>query len=215
MKTLFVITLFGLLGSIELWQVIACGALSVLILVSWQWYKLRKLNLISISDQLTPIDRIQVLKQSIPMMAAVLVTLALNQIDLFMLEWLASDQEVGYFAAATTIAHILPTAQATIAGLFLPILGIAVSQGSDQCLPVFKRAQKAICVVIGTLFLVLMLFHHQLLAMFDPEYGQAATSLTLLCGTYGIWALAAFSSTWLQYLKKGTKVVWIGLSALT
>lgn len=216
MKTAMIVTIFWLFGSLALWQVITCGALAVLILVSWQWFKLRQLALISVSPAAAkhPTNHRELLKQSLPMMAAVLVTVALNQIDLFMLEWLAEEHEVGHFGAAATIAHILPVAQTTIAGLFLPLLGIAVHEGSEQSMAVYHQAQKLIFWVLGGLFVVLLALRHTLLGMFGEEYLAANQALTLLCGAYAVWGLAAFSSTWLQYVKRGKNVVWIGLTGI-
>ena len=89
-----------------------------------------------------------------------------------------------------------------------------VHEGSKQSMAVYHQAQKLIFWVLGGLFVVLLALRHTLLGMFGEEYLAANQALTLLCGAYAVWGLAAFSSTWLQYVKRGRNVVWIGLTGI-
>lgn len=148
------------------------------------------------------------------MMLAMLITVALNQIDLFMLEMLAAEQEVGLFAAASTTAHMIPIAQTSIAGLFLPLISPALAHGKPNAHALFWQGQKLISISVLLLTATLIGFGTGLLALFGDSFTAAQPTLKYLVAGYAIWALAAFSSTWLQYQNQGKMIVGIGCATL-
>jgi O-antigen/teichoic acid export membrane protein len=214
LKISLIILFIFLLNTIALWQVILTGVLSVIIVISFQWYKIRQLNLIELKRSPHFINSAQTLQLSIPMMLAMLVTMAVNQIDLFMLELFAKEHEVGHFAAATTTAHIIPIAQVTIVGLFLPLISPAIKQGYQSAKSLFWQGQKVIMISTSLIAITLLVAGEKLLSLFGPDYSQAIQTLWLLICGYLIWSFAAFSSTWLQYDDKGFWVVIVGIVTL-
>lgn len=214
LKVLLLLLLMFALPEVLLWQVIATGALSVSVIIIWQWHTIKKRSLLALKRAPGSIDTGQILKLSIPMMLAMLITLGLNQIDLFMLELLGDDKEVGYFAAASTTAHILPVAQVTIAGLFLPLIAPAIEKGQGAAAEMFRLGQKFITLTVIVLVIVLAFFGSGLLSLFGDDFLQAEQVLTYLTAGYALWALAAFASTWLLYSHKGAQVVLIGAVTL-
>lgn len=215
LKIGLVLLFFLALQAVALWQVIVSGALAVCLIIAWQWHKIRQLGLIRLQRGPELFGGLQVLRLSVPMMLAMLITLGLNQIDLFMLELLGQEHEVGHFAAATTTAHILPVAQVTIAGLFLPLIGPALEQGVVQARALFWKGQCLIAVAVVLLALLLLAVGQWLLAFFGEDFLHAATALHYLIVAYAVWALAAFSSTCLQYAHQGSYVVGIGVLTLS
>ncbi|WP_370278996.1 oligosaccharide flippase family protein [Pontibacterium sp.] len=215
LKIVLIGAIWALFAKVELWQVIASGATAVCVIIGWQWYKLRQLDLVTIQRAPETSGGQHWLKLSVPMMLAMLITLGLNQIDLFMLELLAQEHDVGHFAAAATTAHMLPVAQVTVAGLFLPLIAPAMEQGEHTARTLFWRGQKLITLVIVTLTLFLIVAGQWLLSFFGEDFLQAQQALIYLISGYAVWALAAFSSTWLQYSHRGTYVVVIGCLTLS
>ncbi len=214
-KIALILLIWALFTRVELWQVIASGAVAVCLIIGWQWRKLRQLDLITLQRAPGTRPGNSWLKLSIPMMLAMLITLGLNQIDLFMLELLAEEHDVGHFAAAATTAHMLPIAQVTLAGLFLPLIAPAMAQGERAARTLFWQGQKMITLVVIVLATALIISGEWLLAFFGEDFLQATQALTYLTFGYAVWALAAFSSTWLQYAHKGTYVVVIGALTLS
>ncbi|MEI8595691.1 oligosaccharide flippase family protein [Photobacterium sp. Hal280] len=214
-KTCFLLLLMSAISEVEYWHVIVTGGLTVAAIVVWQWHKIRQLDLISADHSGTnELEKRRLLSLSVPMMLAMMVTMALNQIDLFMLEILAEEQEVGYFAAAATTAHLLPVAQVTIAGLFLPLIGPALDDCPDNAKALFRQAQRLIVIVTVILTAAVMTGGPWLLAFFGEDFTQAELSLNVLTAAYSVWAMSAFASTWLQYNGKGRQVMTIGVLTL-
>lgn len=213
-KTALLLLLLIWVVELHLMHVIASGAVAVALIILWQWYKLQQLQLVSAQRPTSPLNKRELLKQSVPMMLAMLITVALNQIDLFMLEMLAAEQEVGLFAAASTTAHMIPIAQTSIAGLFLPLISPALAQGKPNARTLFWQGQKLISVSVLLLTATLIVFGTDLLSLFGDSFTSAQPTLKYLVAGYAIWALVAFSSTWLQYQNQGQMIVGIGCATL-
>ena len=120
LKIVLIGAIWALFAKVELWQVIASGATAVCVIIGWQWYKLRQLDLVKIQRAPETSGGQHWLKLSIPMMLAMLITLGLNQIDLFMLELLAQEHDVGHFAAAATTPAHMPTGSPSHSSRFVP-----------------------------------------------------------------------------------------------
>ena len=213
-KTALVILLAVMAVRIHLWHVIAISATVVSLIVIWQWYKVRQYALLSFEQAGETLERRQMLRLSVPMMLAMLITLALNHLDLFMLELLGDEKEVGYFAAAATTAHLIPVAQATIAVLFLPLIAPAMESGNQAARAMFLRGQKFITIAVVVLTLFILLAGKWLLSLFGDGFQQAQQVLVYLAFGYALWALTAFCSTWLQYSSMGLRAVLTGCTAL-
>ncbi|WP_281558016.1 oligosaccharide flippase family protein [Thalassomonas sp. RHCl1] len=214
LKTLLILLLAVTLAEVELWHVVVSGITAVCLIISWQWYKIRQLNLIQLQRVPGSFTGNKLLTLSVPMMMAMLITLALNQIDLFLLEVLAPEHEVGLFAAAATTSHILPVVQTTIAGLFLPLIGPALEGNAERARALFWQGQKLISASILCLVITLLFVGSWLLSFFGKDYVQAEQALIYLALAYALWGLAAFASTWLQYANKGSYVIRIGCATL-
>ncbi|QUJ68895.1 oligosaccharide flippase family protein [Photobacterium sp. GJ3] len=215
LKMAAIAVLLFVMQEVQLWQVIVSGGIVATAIALWQWRKTQSLGLLIYHPDISALkEKRQLLSLSVPMMLAMLITMALNQIDLLMLEALAEEHQVGYFAAAATTAHLLPVAQVTIAGIFLPLFGTAMESSLDQAKVLFWQAQKIILGVIITLALAGFAGGDRLLSFFGPDFLAAEPALYWLIGAYALWGVSGLASTWLQYTNRGQDVVVIGLIAL-
>lgn len=210
--TILILAQFYIEMSVEL--VIIAGIIIVISIVVWQMWLLVKRKIVTLTpiESNTPDNAL--LKLSIPMMLAMLVTLLLNQSDLLMLEWLSNEHGVGHFAAANTLAHIIPVAQVTIASLFLPLIGKYLDKEPGTAEKLFKQAKTITLIVTVLVALLLLSLSEPLLVLFGQEYIDAKNALLILIPSYGICALAALTATWLQYTGQGKKVVQFGILAI-
>lgn len=214
LETILVVTASFFMETVTLLAVIVLAAAAVVVVGIWQWRRVKELNLVSIERHPELLDPKEALAVSVPMMAAMLVVLALTQVDLFMFEALGGEHEVGHFAAAATTAHLVILAQVTIVGLFAPLVAPAMAAGVQASRELFWRAQKLIVFSSIPLAGSLLFFGGDLLSLFGEGFDGATAALQILTLGYLVSALAALSSVWLQYSGKGQAVVAISLGAL-
>ena len=213
-KALMVVALAATVTQLAIWQVIASGALAVILISGWQWYQVRRLDLLRLERFPEQFQRRETLRLSVPMMLTMMVTIALNQADLFMLEILASEHAVGHFAAASTTAHIISVTQVTLVGLFLPLIPTAIQAGQTSARALFWTGQRLIIITIWILALCLWLAGNWLLSLFGHAYQASESALVWLILAQSLWASIALCSTWMQYTSMGNKVVVAGLVAI-
>ncbi|MAD90840.1 MAG: hypothetical protein CMK64_14160 [Pseudoalteromonas sp.] len=214
LKTCAVLALSYFYIDISVELVIFAGIMIVIVIVVWQIWLLFQKNIITLTPFESATSDKTLLKQSIPMMLAMLVTLMLNQTDLLMLEWLSNEHDVGHFSAANTLAHIIPVTQVTIASLFLPLIGRQLDSNPDLANKLFGKA-RFITLVMTTLIGTLLWFiSDDLLKLFGTGYSDAKNALLILIPCYAITAIAAITATWLQYTGQGKQVVEFGVIAV-
>ena len=148
------------------------------------------------------------------MMGSFLVALALNQSDLYFLEALGDESEVGYYAAAATAAHFLLLVQTAVVGLVAPIARPAIEGGEESSRAAFRRSQAMMLRLAVPVAVLLALAAEPILVLFKPEYRAAYPVLELLVLANLAWAAAAISSLWLQYQGRAGLVLGISIAAL-
>lgn len=213
-KIALILAVFNWLGEITLIWLIALIGIGLLVVLIWQWVRMKQLGLIELKRQPGAFKSGSLLKVSVPMMLAMLAGTAMSQSDLFMLEILSDEKQVGHYAAAAVTAHVMLLVQVTFTGLVAPLISPAMEAGKSQENALFWMAQKRIMLFTIPLFVLLQLFSTPLMNIFDHGYLVAASSMRILAVAYLCWALAAFSSVWLQYSGNGHKVVLISVFIL-
>ncbi|MEZ4589506.1 MAG: hypothetical protein R2909_24275, partial [Gemmatimonadales bacterium] len=103
--------------TVHLEQVVILSIVATLVVAGWQWWRTRRLALPELRRDPAVATPRRWLQASVPMMGVFLVTLALNQSDLYFLELLGAEHEVGFYAAAETTAHFLILVQTTVVAL--------------------------------------------------------------------------------------------------
>jgi O-antigen/teichoic acid export membrane protein len=214
LKIALILAMIYFAGSITLRGVVAVAIVAVLIVVAWQWRAVVRWKLVGRHRSPEPVDGAALLAISVPMMAVMLVVIALTQLDLFMIEALGSEHEVGHFAAAATTAHMVVLAQVAVVGLFAPLIGPALTAGGRMKRSLFWRGQRLILLISIPLAGGLLIFGGDLLSLFGADFDHATPALRMLTLGYLASALAAFAATWLQYVGRGRAVVVISGCAL-
>ncbi|MDK1310860.1 polysaccharide biosynthesis C-terminal domain-containing protein [Pseudoalteromonas ardens] len=213
-KTLAILLLASSLDQVHLWQVIIAGIAILAIITTSQLFILYRKNLLTLSPVIPVRNQSQLLATSIPMMLAMLVTIAISQLDLYMLELLALEHEVGHYAGAVTTSHMIPVAQVSVIALFVPLLGQALERGEEYAERVLWQGQRVMLVIILILTVGLLISGAHLLQLFGKDFFSAHDALKYLILGSCFWAVTAFVSTWLQYTGRGKYVVIIGLLTL-
>ncbi len=206
-----VIAVQGTLGIVE---AVLIGALAAATIAVAQGLWVHRLGLFEIAREPGFRAARGWLGTSLPMMGSFLVALALNQSDLYFLETLGDEAEVGFYAAAATAAHLLLLVQTTVVGLVAPIARPAIDAGEDSSRATFRRSQTLMLKLAVPVAAVLALAAEPVLVLFRPEYRAAHTVLVLLVAANLAWAAAALPSLWLQYQARAGVVLAISIATL-
>jgi O-antigen/teichoic acid export membrane protein len=201
-------------GGIELRHALIFALAATAVVSGVQWWQLRRLQLPElVRDPDVRAPRLW-LQTSVPMMGAFLVTLALSQSDLYFLEWLGDEAEVGHYAAAVTTAHFLLLIQTTVVGLMAPLLQPALEEGAEATRSTLRQGQRLMLAGLLPAAVALGLAARPVLSLFGPGYPAADTVLVYLLVGNVTWAAAALSILWLQYTHRGTVIVAITATTL-
>jgi O-antigen/teichoic acid export membrane protein len=202
------------LGGVDLPGVVSLAVTSVAVLLVVQIRQVRRWALPRFERDPAHHEPRQWLATSLPMMAAFLVTLALNQDDLYFLELLAEEHEVGHYAAAATAAHFLILVQVTVIGLLAPLVQPAIEEGRAATRKARTHGRRLMLWGVLPPAVGLFLAARPVLSLFGPHYSQAAPALQLLVIGNCAWALAALPVLWLHYTGRGSLVVVVTLATL-
>lgn len=213
-KTALIVAAGVCFGTLHAGVVIALGALAAVLVSAFQWRRIRSLGLVTIARRPGSPPPRELLSISAPMMASMLLTLALAQLDLFLFEALGDEHAVGHFAAAATTAHAVVLVQVTIIGLVAPLIGPAMEAGKEASQALLRRVLRIMFVSATTVMGLLLVVGERALGLFGEGYEDVAPALKLLGVGYLVWALAAPASVWLQYGGRGRAVTAISLTAL-
>ncbi|MCP5425302.1 MAG: polysaccharide biosynthesis C-terminal domain-containing protein [Gammaproteobacteria bacterium] len=204
----------GLLGGLTSQSAVVMGIVAVMFIVSWQYWIIRRRGLFEAGRQQDFLRPKQWLALSTPMMGALVVAMALRQVDLFLLEILGEEHEVGHFAAVATTAHVLMLVQLTLVGLIAPLIGPAMESGAASSQAMFRHGQRLLMVSVIPLALIIAWAGRPILGLFGPDYTDAHPALLILLFGYALWAVSALAATWLQYGGRGHWVLSVMLAAL-
>ncbi|MEM9554258.1 MAG: oligosaccharide flippase family protein [Acidobacteriota bacterium] len=187
------------LGELTVHEAVVLALVATAAVTALQWLALVRLELPRLERAPSQRHPRQWLVTSMPMMGAFLVALGLGQSDLYFLEALGDEKEVGHYAAASTSAHFLVVVQATIVGLVATVLQPALDQGRAQALDVYRRSQRMLVLALVPSAVVLIVAARPILELFGSGFTDAVPVMNLLVLANLAWAVAALAMLWLQY----------------
>jgi len=201
-------------GAVGLPEVVTLAVATVAVVGAGQWWILRRLKMPRFErDPTFRAPRVW-LTTSVPMMGVFLVTLALNQSDLYFMELLGDEAEVGHYAAAATCAHFLLLIQTTVVGVIAPLLQPALDAGPEEARATRRQGEHLMLLALVPAAVLLTAAARPILSFFGAGYPRAAPVLVLLVIGNSAWALASLSTLWLQYTNRGQVVVVVTLATL-
>lgn len=203
----------GVRGTLSVEQAVALAIVAAATVTLGQWLWVRHLGLVEIAREPGFRQGHRWLRSSLPMMGSILVALALNQSDVYFLEALGEEAEVGHYAAAATAAHLLLLVQTTVIGLVAPLARTAIEGGDESSAATRRRAERLMLGLTLPIAAILAAASGPILTLFGPGYGAARPVLALLALGGFAWAAAAVPGLWLQY--HGSPGAVLAISAAT
>ncbi len=212
LATFGVVVVLG--GRLGVEEAVVIGIAAATTITAAQWLLVRRLGLVELAREPGFGQPGQWLGTSLPMMGTFLVALALNQSDIYFLEMLGDEAQVGHFAAAATAAHLLLLVQTTLVGLVAPVAKLAIEEGGERSRATYRQGQKLLLAVAVPLAAGLVFGAGPILSLFGAQYRAADTVLVCLAAGGLAWAAAALSSLWLQYQGHARTVLAISIATL-
>lgn len=207
-------TIYLLGGQLTVLLAVWIAVGSIAVLTAWQWHRIHSLGLVELARSPRHGAPREWMRTSLPMMGSFLVALALSQSDLYFLELLGDEAEVGHYSAASMAAHLLPLIQVTLVGLLAPLVRPAIDAGPERSRELFRQGLRFLLGLLVPIGLLLALFGEWILSHFGPEYRVGHAVLQFLVVGNFAWATAALSSLWLQYRGRAKAVLVISIATL-
>jgi O-antigen/teichoic acid export membrane protein len=135
-----------------------------------------------------------------------------QRIDVSILSFLASDTEVGWYGAASTLAGLSLLMAPLIWWVLMPLTARAASRSNEEMLKVGRRAMEFIVTVAFPVSLFLWLGADVLIHLaFGSVYDPAVHSLRILAPTFLLTYLAMVSASLLVSFGRGWAVTGVGI----
>lgn len=149
------------------------------------------------------------LRFCLPIMVTMMLAELLQNIDLLMVEFLATDEDaVGHFAAVGNTVWVLMTAFTAALAALMPWLGAAAERRDRGSLQRLLGMGLGIVVVPTVLAgALLIVFREQVLGLFGAGYRTAGTAFVLMTVAYLVAAAFGLSRTFLEFLGHARLVV--------
>ena len=196
---IFTTLYFATVGSISAQFAVMIALLATSIILFYQFFKVKQLGLLMISHDVPQVNPSQWMKVSVPMMLLVALQAALNQVDIYMIEIMGKEADVGHFAVASTITLIIFATQLAVMGVFEPLMANAFKEGEKSVRALNARSFRRLVLFSVPVFALNMLFPGLILSVFFGKYSGSTEALRLLAPGYLISAVLASSYAWLQY----------------
>ncbi len=196
--------------SLTIWTVpiaIAAGSAAALILQVILFHRARLSQYLKGKGQY---DVKPWLSFSLPMMMTALTWKVIAYGDIMMLEILSSDEaSVGEFAAAQSATLLLSAVYLSIVTVTAPIISAAAQSMGHGGLQDMLSKVVTIVFAFAVPFCVLtILFRHEIMGFYGPDYAEASGVLVLLAIGLGINVVLSPSKTFLEYMGRPKLSLW-------
>jgi O-antigen/teichoic acid export membrane protein len=158
---------------------------------------------------------LHVIVASLPFFATGLSQALAGKINVSLMSFLASDAEIGWYGAASTIAGIALLLSPLLGWVLLPLTARAESRSSEELTTLTRRAMMLVLTIAVPITLMLGLSADVIVkTLFGPAFGPATLSLRVLAPTFVLTYVGIVSSGALIGQGRGWTVTVILLSGL-
>ncbi len=139
---------------------------------------------------------------SIPVMIATLIQQMMIRTDIFMLEAMGDEKDVGLLGVCSLITSVLLIIKLPIASTTTHHMARAYKEGTERMNILSASGNRLIVVFCLPLSLIVVFFSTEVLASFGQDYVEAELALQILMTGYVAQTLLMFPMIWLQYTGK-------------
>ncbi|MGB0893605.1 MAG: oligosaccharide flippase family protein [Parashewanella sp.] len=214
LRLIFCGVVFVVIGDLTEFQAVAITIIVSTLIMLFCFYQIRRLSLMPMDRSQELVEPLKWLKVSTPLMLIIFLQKALNQADIYMIEYMANEVAVGHFAAAQTTADAVNVVRLAMFGLLIPLIVPALKSGNEAMIELNRRGFSLLVKLVIPLAILVAIFSHPILAFFGHDTELAhQTMLTLLVG-YVVNSMLGLASIWLQYSGKEKITTFVIIGAL-
>ena len=151
---------------------------------------------------------------SVPMMIAASLQYLMQKLDIFMIEYLVDEVAVGHYAAAQSINNIFYNIQLAITAIYAAKIAKNLNDSPEQHLQTILRGFKHALYVCIPFAVIVFVYGHEILMVFQHDTPLAYNSLIILLFGYIPVALTSSAIVWLQYNGSAKVIMYFLLAAV-
>jgi O-antigen/teichoic acid export membrane protein len=156
-----------------------------------------------------------VLAASLPFFLTEIARTVFAKVDISVMSFLASDMEVGWYAAASNLAGLTMLITPLIGWVLLPLTSRAAARSNEELTVLTRRAMELILVTAIPVTLLMCLGADVIVDMvFGAAFAPATRSLRILAPMFVLTYVAIVSACTLVRLDRGWAVTWVLMSGL-
>ena len=188
--------------------------MTISLLLIFNFYKLKQLNLMPISKAKMPETKSKWLAVSLPLMFASAAQYLLQKLDIFMIEILGNEGAVGHFAAAQSVSWIFFDLEFGLTYLFAIQVINAQKKGKENLISTIKGSVRFSLFCSLPFLIAIVIFGHEALIFYKYDSELAYKTLMILSFGYMIFLLATGPLIWLQYNGKQNQMVYLFIGGI-
>jgi O-antigen/teichoic acid export membrane protein len=156
------------------------------------------------------------LRASLPFFVNTIAFTVGGRLDVTMMEYLASNKEVGWYSAASSLSQLALLVSPLMSWVLMPLLTRAKARSEEEFFALLRRSVEAVmmCAIPATMFIAVGADFWVRVA-FGPEFGPAAPSLRILAPSFVLTYANVLLATALIILERSWTVTLISLGSLS
>lgn len=128
------------------------------------------------------VERRTVVGYSFPLFLTAFLSVFINRTDILMLGYFAEAENVGIYAIAQRLSHLVFFVSASFIGIFAPMISeLHALNQRERLRSLFKTVARWVVTLSLPIFLVLVLFSEPVLRLFGEDFVEGKMILYILC----------------------------------
>lgn len=160
------------------------------------------------------LNRQACLSYSVPIMFSGMMHQLLIHTDIFMLEILGKESNVGLMGVCSLITSFLLVIKVPVSSVMAHRMNMAYKAGTHETRNLSAYANRLLLTFCIPVALIITFFSSEILTFFGEDYAAAETALRILMAGYILHTLLMLPTSWLRYTGQKNQVITI-LAATT
>ena len=178
---------------------VASAFLAAVLIMGFEVVQVLRLGLMRIAPIGQVVNPSVWLNVSLPLMFISVLQVLLNQANIYMLEIMGDETQVGIFAAASTSVGFFFILKQSVSNVLVPLMPDAAKSGRSAIARLNSMGFKRLLLLSGVLTAMFVVCADPILRLYGADYGSAKITLFILLLGYVPTTVFSLSAIWLKY----------------